>query len=287
MNLKLKVYAKLNLSLDITGIREDGYHLLDTVMTSISLADTITFKKRQDRRINISYLNGENYPRDIAKKAGDMLVKEYGFFGADIVIEKNIPEKSGLGGSSADASGVIFGLSRLNGCDIEAVRLEDILSVGSDVYYMLYGGLRRVFGVGDIISTSVECQTMDFLLLTDTEGVDTKKSYQSYNFGFNRFDNKSLMLELVRNDPVKAAVFFKNALYDSSRLLNSYIDEKTALLSDCDCRAFMTGSGSGVAGFFLDKAKMEEAYCRIKSDTNRKFEVFCVNSRNNGIEILE
>lgn len=284
--LKIKVNAKVNLSLDITGKREDGYHELDMVMTSISIADTITFEPREDSEIVVKYINHEPYQNDIAIKAGEMLVSRYGFKGANILIDKCIPEKSGLGGSSADASGVIFGLSKLNNYNVDDIETDDILSIGSDVLYMLSGGTRRIFGTGDIVSTKIEILPMYFVILVDKIGVDTAESYKTYHYGYNRFDNKSLIKALIKGDNAKACTYFNNALYDSSKLLNSHIDEKIELLQSAGANSvFMTGSGSGVVGYFSDKKSAKNAEIKLKQDIHGKFDIFYAINCDKGIEI--
>ncbi len=285
--LKLKVYAKINLSLDITGKREDGYHLLDSVFSSVSLFDVITLNKRCDDKITVEYFDKRSYENDIAKKSAEMMVKRYGLKGADIYIEKNIPEKSGLGGSSADASGVIFGMAKMNGLEVEDILDEDLAKVGSDVKFMLYGGTRRVSGVGEVISTEIYTKPLCFALLTDSEGVDTAKSYKTYSYGYNRFDNKSLVKKLIKGDNDGASEHFCNALYDSSSRLNPLIDEKIALIEKVGGKAFMTGSGSGVLGYFSDEESTKTAIKEILTLNNGKFGVFYVNFINKGIEILD
>lgn len=285
--LKIKVYAKINLSLDITGKRADGYHLLDSVFSSVSLYDVITFEKRKDSEVVIEYVDGRKYEKDIAKKAGEIIVKTYGLSGVNVLIEKNIPEKSGVGGSSADAAGVIYGICHLNELDIEDILDEDIMSVGSDVKFMLYGGTRRVFGVGEEISTPIEHKKMDFLLLTDQFGVDTAKSYKTYSYGYNRFNNQKLVKKLLSEDTIGASEYFSNALYDSSSKLNKLIDEKIFLIEKVGGKAFMTGSGSGVVGFFDSEEKAKTAKKELTELNNGKFGVFYLNNTNKGIEILD
>ena len=283
---KIKVNSKINLSLDITGKRADGYHLLDMVVTSINLYDIITFTKRNDKKVTVKYSNNISYKNDVAIKSANMLIEKYGFTGADIYIEKNIPEKSGLGGSSADSSGVIFGLCKLNNYPIENIKIEDILSIGSDVYFMLFGGVRRVMGTGEIISKPIKMDTLNFVLLTDNLGVDTALSYKTYKYGYNRFDNDKLIEKLEKGDS-KACNYFVNALYDSSRLINKNIDEKMKILKDLGAKkVFMTGSGSGVLGYFDSEKNIREIKQVLQDRCNKKYDIFYVNNTDKGIEIF-
>ena len=98
--VKVNAYAKLNLTLDVTG-RENGYHTLDSLVTTISLSDRIVVKKRRDQLVNI-VMHGMGcegiYPeRNNAYLAGEAFVKRFGTTGADIAVYKNIPIGAGLG----------------------------------------------------------------------------------------------------------------------------------------------------------------------------------------------
>ena len=110
--MKIKAKAKINLTLKIVG-EKDGYHMLESVVTEIALCDYIWAKKSDD--ISVKYKNSNfSIPNeyDNAYKACKLFKEEFGF-GGNIVIEKHIPEKAGLGGSSADAVGVIKALKKL------------------------------------------------------------------------------------------------------------------------------------------------------------------------------
>lgn len=284
---KIKVNAKINLSLDITGKQPNGYHLLDMVMSSVNLYDVITFVKRKDKQITVKYSNGISFDNDIALKTAKMLVDKYNFCGADIFIEKHIPEKSGLGGSSADSSGVIFGLCRLNDYPIKNINLQDIMKLGSDVYYMLYGGTRRVQGTGDIISDLIITPNLNFVLLTDNNGVDTATSYKTYKYGYNRFDNDTLIDKLQKGDS-NFSDYFCNALYDSSRLLNENIDRKMDILRNAGAtKVFMTGSGSGVLGYFDSNDSINSAKEKLQTACKGKYGIFYLNNTNIAIDIFE
>lgn len=150
--MKIKAFAKLNLTLDICGKREDGYHLLDSVMISVDPADIITLKKSDkiDVKCSDPALCGEG---NIGYKAADAFFKTAGIAaGASIYIEKHIPEAAGLGGGSSDAAAVIRGLDRLYGTDFSSDKLREIgLSVGADVPFCIDGGCARVGGIGEIV----------------------------------------------------------------------------------------------------------------------------------------
>ena len=135
MNVRVKAYAKLNLTLGITG-KERGYHLLDSLVCSVDLYDLITLKKRKDRLVTVE-MHGRDtellpFEENNAVKAAESYIDFFGTSGVDIAVYKNIPLGAGMGGSSADAAGVIRGLGRLygRGSEEELKSLADAL--GSD-----------------------------------------------------------------------------------------------------------------------------------------------------------
>ena len=145
---RVKSFAKVNLTLDITGVN-GGYHMLDSVVASIDVADVITARSRRDGQINVT-MHGEGSEnidpeRNNAVKAARAFMHHFDTCGADIAVWKNIPVGAGLGGSSADVAGVLRAMAKLyNIDDFEAVKaIAD--SLGSDCGYMLTGGYARLF----------------------------------------------------------------------------------------------------------------------------------------------
>ena len=113
--MKLNANAKINWSLDITGVREDGYHLMDMLMQPIELADTITLLPADDLTLTTAgtpLLKADE--RHLALRAARLLKEVTGYpRGASVSVYKRIPVGAGMGGGSADAAAVLFGLTRL------------------------------------------------------------------------------------------------------------------------------------------------------------------------------
>ena len=160
MKQRVKAYAKINLSLNVYQ-SENGYHALDSVVTTIDLYDTITVSKRKDDKMNVvmrgigeEFLYGEN---NNAYKAAKLFQQTFATKGADITVIKNIPISGGLGGSSADVAGVLKALKKLYAVEEDVKPLADKL--GSDSGYLLTGGFARL-----IISPSIIAFTNKSLL---------------------------------------------------------------------------------------------------------------------------
>ena len=154
-----KAYAKLNLSLDILGRREDGYHLMRMVMQSVSLFDLVTLEVIPGASGIHLECSAPEIPcdsRNLAWKATERLLEAAGIQAAvHISIEKNIPSQAGMAGGSADAAAVLAGLNEMLGDPLPKERLyETGLSVGADVPFCMAGGTKLVEGIGERISPS-------------------------------------------------------------------------------------------------------------------------------------
>lgn len=176
---KLVANAKINFTLDIKGKRDDGYHLIDSVMQSVSLYDTVNIEKSEE--ISVSCSDGEiSGESNIAFKAA----KEFFAFvkiegGAHIFIEKRIPKAAGLGGGSADAAAVIVGLDKIYKTELSAEKLCEIgLKVGADVPFCIMGGTVRATGIGEILNPLPNFLKGNIVIVKNGEKLSTKAMYE-------------------------------------------------------------------------------------------------------------
>ena len=257
-SVRIKAYAKINLTLHITGV-QDGYHTLDSLVASVDLYDAITIKKRRDKQIFVTMhgLGSESIPPESnnAVKAGELFVQKFATNGADITIYKNIPMGAGLGGSSADSAGVLCGLAKLYKInDLANLKLLADMT-GSDTRYMLSGGWARLFGRGDIVKKIDSKFKAHILLLVPNESVSTAQCYSAFDRLGRVGGNSDSAEQAVINGDIKGlADGVCNALMPASASLSGEIQscieelEKFAPLA-----VNMTGSGSGVYALFENK----------------------------------
>lgn len=279
--VKVLSYAKLNLTLEITG-RTENFHTLDSLVVTVGLYDKIIAKKRKDSLINV-YMHGMGsdklYPEENhAVRAGERFVAEFHTQGADITVFKNIPMGAGLGGSSADAAGVLNALAKLYKIT-DFARLKSLADeLGSDTGYMLRGGLARMRGRGEEVEFLSEIPEMHFLLLVPKSGVSTAECFETYDTLPNtaRAGRTERCLDAYRGMGVgEAARLFGNDLYESAKLLNP--DVGTALMtlkSFSPLGASMTGSGSGAFALFESRELCDWAKSRYRG----KFRVYTVSA---------
>jgi 4-diphosphocytidyl-2-C-methyl-D-erythritol kinase len=151
-HLSVLARAKINIVLDVVGLRPDGYHEVSMVMQSVTLADMLHFEQT-DAGISVTSTNPllPTGPDNLAYRAADLLIKASGIHrGVHIHIDKKIPVAAGLGGGSADAAGVLSGLNSLWNLGIGIQDLQEIgLELGADVPFCLVGGTSWARGIGE------------------------------------------------------------------------------------------------------------------------------------------
>ncbi len=255
--IALNAHAKLNLTLDITG-KEGGYHLLDSIVTTISLSDHITLAPAAENAVEV--IGAEIPPaQNTATSAAEAFSARFQRGGARIVIEKHIPVGAGLGGSSADAAGVLLGMQRLYGAPFDALK-EIADSLGSDTGYMLTGGFARIRGRGEKVFP-LPFAKMWFLVLVPDGGVSTAACYAQYD----RMPASCLPVSetaeaALKKDVFGAAKYFKNDLCPPAFALFPAVEEALACARALSpYGAGMTGSGSAVFALFESREAAEEA----------------------------
>jgi len=268
--VKIKSYAKVNLTLDVTGTA-DGFHLLDSFVASIDLYDLVVVKKRKDRLVSVTMrgLGSENIPHEQnnAAKAGEAFVGRFGSCGADVVVYKNIPIGGGLGGSSADAAGVLNGMAKLYGVTDRNALGELADGLGSDTKYMLTGGFCRMRGRGEKLDF-LPCggRKLWLLLICPRSSVSAGACYREYDRNpFSEKNTEKCLAAFLEKDIHEVGRYLTNALYESAARLNG--DVRTALeeaRSFSPSGAVMTGSGSSVAALFETKELCDWAKSRYK-----------------------
>ena len=287
--MRLAAYAKINWSLDITGVREDGYHLMDMVMQPVSLADEITLSPSPAMRITT---DGAFFSRadesNLAFRAARAFQEAAGVSDAvSIHVHKRIPIGAGLGGGSADAAAVLFGLNRLWGTGLSPRRLEEIgLTIGADVPFCLRGGLTRTTGIGELLEDH-PCKSSFWLLVCQPcRGLSTREIFAAWQADpAPRPDTAAVLAALECGSQEALASAMGNVLEPVSAARCPEIREACTAMCACGARAaVMTGSGSAVFGLFRNRADATGA-CE---NLSRKWkQTFLCHTQSDSIRILE
>ncbi len=258
--VKVRAYAKLNFFLKVTGTDEKGYHLLDTVMASVSLFDEISVSRRADGRINIvcPAIKGEN----TALPAAKLFQERFSTCGFDIRIEKGIPVAAGFGGSSADIAGVLYALGKMFRKDFESLT-EIAARCGSDAPFMLKGGFARATGRGEKVAP-FECgKTYHLVAAKPSGGVSSGEAYKLYDemkrqgrIPENMADGLQVAKALKKGDLACLSALCVNDLAVPAKKLLPQIAEVERMLGQFSPAClFISGSGSGVAAVFETEEK--------------------------------
>ena len=173
--------AKLNLFLHITGQRQDGYHLLQTVFQFIQLIDVIDFTILESGLVRRSSTSLKIDERDdLVIKAAQKIKKRSGSkLGVDISVKKNIPIGGGLGGGSSDAATTLVALNELWQTGLSIDELSEIgLSLGADIPFFINGNAAWAEGVGDKL-TPINLDECFYLVIYPNCGISTKAVFEA------------------------------------------------------------------------------------------------------------
>lgn len=180
-----KAPAKINLSLDVLGKRDDGFHEVDMIMTVVDLMDRIQLSTLPKDRIEVTtdHQYVPNDGRNLAYKAARLFKETYNISkGIRIEIEKNIPVSAGLGGGSSDAAAVLRGLNRIWSVNASRQELVSIgKRIGSDVPFCIYGTTALASGHGEHIQELASPPSSYVILAKPNIGVSTKTVFQHVN----------------------------------------------------------------------------------------------------------
>ncbi len=237
--------AKLNLFLHVTGRRDDGYHLLQSVFIPIDWADTLHIESRSDGLIQRHDLGPALPAEDLCIKAARLLRQESGTsFGCDISINKVVPWGAGMGGGSSDAATTLIALNKLWNINWTGARLEKLgLKLGADVPFFLRGRPAWVEGIGDIITPidlPQEVINTPIAVLKPPVVVPTAAIFTSENL---KRDTKHAIVEDFLAAP---KCFGRNDLQAPAEHYSSQISQTLGIMKNRFGNSRMTGSGSAV-----------------------------------------
>lgn len=264
--LRVPAAAKINLYLHVAGLRDDGYHHLDSLVAFAGVHDTITLTPSPDLSLVIEGPYADGLPAgdgNLVLKAAVRLRRASGFAGGAVIgLEKKLPVAAGLGGGSADAAAVLGGLVRLWGLDGEAVGLKDLgLAIGADVPVCLFGQAAFVGGIGERISRAPALPAAWLVLVNPGVALSTAAVFKARQEN-NKENNKGEGSGAGRFDvkPATALVLAeflstrKNDLGEAAIGLQPVIGDVLDALQGCEevLLARMSGSGATCFGLFAE-----------------------------------
>lgn len=256
MTHKYPAHAKINWALNITGRREDGYHLLDMLMQAIALHDTLEIEPADGVSLTVDGVPaGEE---NLVLRAAVALNRHAGTHnGARMALTKRIPARAGLGGGSADCATALRALNDLWGLGLSEAALLDIgLSLGADVPFCLTGGLAVVRGIGEDIAPVSGAPSIPLVLVVPGGGLSTGAVFGLWDTGgfpAVRLDTVALAGAVTARRLDEVDRLCANALTAPAVSLMPEIGDLIEKMRSLGAAAaFMTGSGSAVVGAFAD-----------------------------------
>jgi 4-diphosphocytidyl-2-C-methyl-D-erythritol kinase len=269
-----KAYAKLNISLDVTARRADGYHDMLMIMQTISLCDELTITPEHDGLVHavtsLPYVPGDR--RNLAVRAALRFLELVGDGdrGVKIAIRKNIPVGAGMAGGSSDAAAVLRALNRAYGGPLT---LEELCAagedVGSDVAFCLRGGTVLASGRGEILRPIAPLPSCSFVVCKPDFSISTPELFRKLDEAKLSChpDTDGLLAALEKGDLDGLCRRMYNVFEDvPDRRMRTIRAAKGALLDCGALGALMTGTGSAVFGVFRDRAAAEAACGTLKKE---------------------
>ena len=276
-SIKIKTPAKINLALDVTGKREDGYHTLETIFQTVSLYDIITVTMANNDKIFITS-NTNRVPlneKNIAWKAVEEFCSYTGKkVGLHIHIEKRIPSQAGLGGGSSDGAAVLFALNRLTNAGLSRYELCKIgIKLGADVPFFFFGGTAYASGIGEKLEPLKPIRKIPLVVAKGAGGISTATAYQAIDSLENPNHPKTNELKqgIETGGTVKQISSLCGNLFEDVTKLSAVSKIRAEMLNQGALCSVMTGSGSAVFGIF-DNVATARKCCSVL----RKYVSFAV-----------
>lgn len=266
--MRIKARAKINWTLDITGQREDGYHLMDMLMQPLELSDILTLEPDNHLSLYVQGAELSGGEDNLVQKAARMLSAVSGHpANAKIRLQKNIPMGAGLGGGSADAAAVLKALNQMWELHYTPEKLCEIgLRIGADVPFCVMDQPMRAQGIGEVLTPIQIGRCFPLLLLQPCEALSTGEIFRGYHAASPLHpDTEKSRLALQKGDLAGLKAFGGNVLETVSVRKRPAIARAKEQLYDCGAAfAQMTGSGSVVIGAFEDSEIALAARERLK-----------------------
>ena len=281
--MRYKANAKINLSLDVTGVRENGYHDVRMIMQSIELCDYLDIEVNNSGRIELTCSNPEIEcdKSNLIYKAADKLINKAvdeeiidKNTGVTISLQKNIPIAAGLAGGSTDAAATLVGLNEELGLGYSRSELRGLgVTLGADIPFCIEGGTYLSEGIGEVLSKLKDAPDCFIVLVKPDINVSTKFVYDNLILNEETVHpDVDAMLDAIETGSIKrVADCLDNLLATvTEKEYPIIVDIKNILKENGALNAIMSGSGPTVFGLFDDEEKAKEALSILESKVEFK-----------------
>lgn len=291
MTKTVNAYAKINLFLEVTGLLDNGFHSVNTVMQSISLCDEVTVTLTKEKRV-VAHSDCALLPEDdknIAVRAARLFLDtQSSELGVQIYIKKNIPLAAGLAGGSADAAATLIALNSLFGEPLDSDALCAMAArLGADVPFCISCGTSFADSKGDVLH---ECPPLPsglvFVVACMGEGVSTPVAYGTLDECFDRFvryiprEHQALLGSFGSPDRFEFCKHLYNIFEEPIADKRPTVKQIKQIMADNGARAaMMSGSGPSVFGVFEDVSSAEAACTALREKGSFAALAFSIEKR--------
>ena len=289
-SITLKSRAKINLSIDVLGKRQDGYHLVEMIMQTIDLYDLIEINEKDNDQITIKSTSDE-IPLDcnnLVYKAANLIKKTFNINkGVEIHIKKNIPVAAGMAGGSSNAAAALVGLNKLWNLNLSNQQLEKIgLKLGADVPFCINGGAVLASGIGEEL-TPIKGLTKDVCILVCKPDlfVSTKEVYECIDSkDIDKRPNNKFLIECLKNEDTRQlAENMFNVLEGVTMDKHPVIQQIKDIMTNYRALgAMMSGSGPTVFGLYENREDAVKCKAILEKQFKQTFVVACEEK---GVEV--
>lgn len=258
--MKIKAYAKINLALDVLGVRDDGYHELRMIMVPLDFFDDmdISYSEKMEYVSNRPYIFFDE--NNTIVKAFNIMKEEFGIKeNFKVVLNKMIPTQAGLAGGSTDGAAIIKFLNVKYNLQLSDEKIKELcLKIGADVYFNYYSKPALVEGLGDKLTFIDIKDNYHVLLVKPKRGVSTKECYKKLDMDSCVHPDVDLILDKLKNgENIKP--YLKNSLEAPAIELCKGIAKAKRDLEHAGADFTMvTGSGSTVYTIDRDLFKINQ-----------------------------
>lgn len=268
-----KAYAKINLTLDVTGRRPDGYHDMLMVMQTVTLCDDVTVELIDGKsyaECNLSFVPCDE--RNLAVLAANKFFAAAGMesIGAKITLDKRIPVGAGMAGGSSNAAAVLRALNTLAGEKFTREELEVLAAeVGSDVAFCVSGGTQLASGRGEILKPLTPMPDCSIVICKPEFSISTPELFRKLDSVKLRChpDTQGICEALDEGDLLKLSRRMYNVFEDVPDRRFSTISQIKCTMLDCGAMgSIMTGTGSAVFGIYDDERAAQKAVDALKKE---------------------
>lgn len=271
-----QAHAKINLSLDITGKREDGYHLVKMIMQTVSIFDELSFEKGIDGTGLVFTTDNEVLNKEQTEGSDNLVCKAVKAleartgrkFDVKISLSKNIPIAAGMAGGSADAAATLRGINRLYDLGLTNEELRKIsVKLGADVPFCVEGGLCLCEGIGEVLTSLPSLPRLPVLICKPPIAVSTRDVYKQYD-AMEKTDHPDVdgMIKAIEGYDYKTVSALCGNVLEPVTVSNHEIINriKNDMKQAGAINAMMSGSGPTVFGLFESDEGLRKAYDEMK-----------------------